>query len=168
MSGESMVEGDANPRDGRDETEDQRADRNWNELLQELRVIQTGTQIISGFLLTVAFQQRFSALDATDLSIYGVLVGLAAMSTILGLAIVALHRTRFRHHDKPAIVTVANRMLRVLIVAVAILSIGVVLLIFDVVFGRVSGIVAGGIALVVAIVLLGVIPRRWRARVKAS
>jgi hypothetical protein len=155
---------DADPRDGRNETADQRADRNWNELLQELRVIQTGTQLISGFLLTVAFQQRFPDLDPVDRTIYGVLVGLAAVSTILGISIVALHRTRFRQHDKPAIVTASNRMLRVLLVAVAILSVGVVLLIFDVVFGRAAGIVAGVLALLIAIVLLLIVPRRWRRR----
>ena len=50
---------DVDPRDGRDETETERLDRNWTEILQELRVIQTGTQILTGFLLTLAFQQRF-------------------------------------------------------------------------------------------------------------
>lgn len=161
--------GDIDPGDGRNETADQRADRNWNELLQELRVIQTGTQIISGFLLTVAFQPLFPRLDVVDRAVYGVLVGLAAVSTILGLAIVALHRTRFRQHDKPAIVTASNRMLRVVIAAVAILSVGVVLLIFDVVFGRIPGLIAGVIALVMAAVLLLVVPRRWHAHgVRAS
>ena len=46
--------------DGRDESAADRLDRNWNELLQELRVMQTGVQILSGFLLTVPFQQRFT------------------------------------------------------------------------------------------------------------
>ena len=42
-------------RDGRDETPYERADRNWNEMLQELRVLQTGAQILAGFLLALAF-----------------------------------------------------------------------------------------------------------------
>src|SRR5690606_7271715 len=49
--------------DGRDETSNERADRNWEELMQELRVMQTGTQVLSGFLLAVAFQPRFADLD---------------------------------------------------------------------------------------------------------
>lgn len=160
---------DVDPGDGRNESAAQRADRNWNELLQELRVIQTGTQIISGFLLTVAFQPLFARLDVVDRTVYGVLVGLAAVSTILGLAIVALHRTRFRQHDKPAIVTASNRMLRAVIGAVAFLSVGVVLLVFDVVFGRGVGLAAGAVALVIAAVLLLIVPRRWRPHgVKAS
>ena len=55
---------DAVADDGRDETEAERLDRNWAELLQELRVVQTGTQILTGFLLTLVFQQRFTELDA--------------------------------------------------------------------------------------------------------
>ena len=54
---------DVDPRDGRDETRNERMDRNWNDLLQELRVTQTGTQILSGFLLTLVFQPRFASLD---------------------------------------------------------------------------------------------------------
>ena len=49
--------------DGRPETPAQRADRNWNEILQELRVLQTGTQILTGFLLALAFQPSFADLD---------------------------------------------------------------------------------------------------------
>ena len=49
--------------DGRDETPNQRADRNWSDLLQEVRVSQASTQIIGGFLLAVAFRQRFLDLD---------------------------------------------------------------------------------------------------------
>jgi len=59
---------DADPTDGRDESVNERMDRNWNEILQELRVTQTGTQIFTGFLLTIAFQQRFG--DLTTVSTY--------------------------------------------------------------------------------------------------
>ncbi|TPX04580.1 sodium:proton antiporter, partial [Schumannella luteola] len=38
---------DVAPGDGRDETEAERLDRNWNEILQETRVVQTGTQILT-------------------------------------------------------------------------------------------------------------------------
>ncbi len=70
-------------RDGRDETENERADRNWEELLQELRVMQTGTQILTGFLLAVAFQPRFTEMDEFQRDLYVVLVALAAIATIL-------------------------------------------------------------------------------------
>lgn len=153
---------DVDPSDGRHETESERSDRNWGEILQELRVTQTGSQIISGFLLTVAFQQRFTELDGYQYTVYGVLVALAAISTILGLATVSLHRAQFRQHHKPAVVRMGSRILAMTVTVVGILSAGVVLLIFDVVFGRPAGLIAGGVAAVVLVIFLVVVPRSVR------
>ena len=155
---------DADAHDGRHETEEQRSDRNWGEILQELRVTQTGSQILSGFLLTVAFQERFAHLDGYQYAVYGVLVGLAALSTLLGLATVSLHRAQFHHHRKTTVVRWGSRLLAITITVVGILSAGVVLLIFDVVFGRMAGVIAGVVALVIVAVLLIVIPRAVRSR----
>ena len=141
---------DADPLDGRDETEMERLDRNWNEILQELRVIQTGTQILTGFLLTLAFQQRFTDLDAFQVDVYLGLVVVAAAATVLGLAPVSLHRTLFRRKAKAAIVALADRILKVTIVVVALTLSGTILLIFDVVISRTAGVIAGLITLVVA------------------
>ena len=101
---------DAVPGDGRDETEAERLDRNWTELLQELRVTQTGTQILTGFLLTIPFQQRFTELGPAQLAIYLVLVVFAVLATILALAPVSLHRALFRTGAKSRIVRLANRL----------------------------------------------------------
>jgi hypothetical protein len=155
---------DADAFDGRHETAAERSDRNWNDILQELRVTQTGTQIISGFLLTLAFQSRFAALDLGEIVLYGILVALAAASTGLGLAAVALHRARFRHHDKPRVVTIASRLLVATVWVVAVLSAGVVLFIFDFVFGRPAGIVAGSVAAIFLLLFLLVIPRSVERR----
>ena len=141
---------DADPLDGRDETEVERLDRNWNEILQELRVIQTGTQILTGFLLTVAFQQRFTDLDQFQVDVYLALVVVAAAATVLGLAPVSLHRMLFRRKAKAAIVTLADRILKVTLVVVALTLSGTILLIFDVVIGRTAGLIAGVATLVVA------------------
>ena len=159
-----MSDADADAHDGRHETESQRSDRNWGEILQELRVTQTGSQILSGFLLTVAFQERFTHLDTYQYSVYGVLVGLAALSTLLGLATVSLHRAQFHHHRKTAVVRWGSRLLAITITVVGVLSAGVVLLIFDVVFGRMAGVIAGAVALIFVVVLLMVIPRAVRSR----
>jgi hypothetical protein len=154
---------DVDAHDGRHETESERSDRNWSEILQELRVTQTGSQIISGFLLTVAFQPRFTQLDGYQYSVYGVLVGLAALSTILGLATVSLHRAEFHHHRKTAVVQWGSRLLTTTVIVVGTLSAGVVLLIFDVVFGRAPGVIAGGVAAAVLLVLLVILPQRVRS-----
>src|SRR5437870_4649433 len=76
----------------RHETPMQQADRNFNEMLQELRVAQTGTQILFAFLLTVAFQSGFHALHGLALAVYAVTVVTAALATCFLIAPVAIHR----------------------------------------------------------------------------
>lgn len=153
--------------DGREESPNERADRNWTELLQELRVTQTGTQIISGFLLTLAFQQRFTELQPFQVAIYLVLVLLAATSTALGLAPVGLHRTLFRHHEKTRMVAIGSRLLVATLWVVSVLAAGVVLFIFEVVLNLWAGIIAGlviGAILVVALIVLPESARRTPSR----
>ncbi|MCU1406634.1 MAG: sodium:proton antiporter [Glaciihabitans sp.] len=157
---------DAVPDDGRDESQTERLDRNWNELIQELRVTQTGTQILTGFLLTVAFQQRFADLDQFQLDVYLVLVALAVACTGLGLAPVSLHRALFRRRAKEQIVAVADQLMRLTLAGVALVLSGTVLLIFDVVAGRTAGLIAGGAALLVTGVLWILLPLVVRPRGK--
>ncbi|WP_329458913.1 DUF6328 family protein [Streptomyces sp. NBC_01497] len=95
---------------GRDETPEQRADRLWAELLQELRVAQTGVQILFGFLLTVAFQSRFGELSSADRTLYVVTVALGAGTTGALVGPVSLHRMLTGRHMKPETVTWASRL----------------------------------------------------------
>src|SRR6188472_949144 len=119
---------DADPTDGRDESVNERMDRNWNEILQELRVTQTGTQIFTGFLLTIAFQQRFGDLTTFQTRVYLVLVVAAVLTTALGLAPVNLHRALFRRGAKVTVVQTAHVIMRFTLVGVAVMLIGTVLL----------------------------------------
>lgn len=130
-----------------DETETERLNRRWNELLQELRVIQTGTQILTGFLLALAFQPRFTELNQYQLTIYLTLVACAVITTILALTPVSLHRTLFKQGAKDDIVEVADRVMKVTLVPVGLTVIGTVVLIVDVVAGREAGWIAGGVTL---------------------
>ena len=150
--------GDADPTDDRDESVNERMDRNWNEILQELRVTQTGTQIFTGFLLTIAFQQRFGDLTTFQTRVYLVLVVAAVLTTALGLAPVNLHRALFRKGAKVTIVQTAHVMMRLTLVGVAIMLIGTVLLIFDLVIGRTAALVMAGITLL-AVIILAMLPR---------
>jgi hypothetical protein len=149
-------------RHGRDETRDERADRNWGELVQELRVTQTGTQILSGFLLTVAFQQSFQHLSGYQKLIYLCLIVLAAATTAVGLLPVALHRAMFRRRRKEWLVTQGNRLLVVALSLVAALTSGVVFFLFDVVASLTAGIIAGVAAAVAMIMWLLVYPLALR------
>lgn len=141
-----------------DESEAERVQRNWTEILQELRVIQTGSQILTGFLLTLAFQPRFADLDSLQRTLYLALVATAALTTILGLAPVSLHRTLFRQGAKETIVRVADIVMKITLAAVGLTLAGTVVLIFDVVLDRSAALIAGGGALVVILVAWITIP----------
>lgn len=154
-----MSNADANPTDGRDETQDERSDRNWSELLQEIRATQTGTQILSGFLLTLAFQPRFESLDAVQHGIYLVLVVTAALTTVAALFPVGVHRALFGQHLKPSIVRAGHAALRLSLVGTSLLGVGTVMLIFDVVVGRPTALAVSA-AVAVVIVVVALVPRR--------
>ncbi|MCA5894083.1 DUF6328 family protein [Isoptericola sp. NEAU-Y5] len=149
---------------GRPETPEQRSDRNWVELLQELRVMQTGVQILTGFLLILPFQSRFGDLDAYQRTVYLVLVLVCVVTTGLLVAPVALHRALFRHHLKESVVTGGDRLTRAALVLLAVALAGTALLIFDVVVGRTAGIVVGAVAAVFLLGLWAVIPAIVRLR----
>ena len=95
---------------GRHETEEERADRKWGELIQEVRVAQTGVQILFGFLLTVVFQQKYASLESTDKTIYIVTVVLGAAATGALIGPVSLHRLVSGRRVKPQAVEWASRM----------------------------------------------------------
>ncbi|MFF9771533.1 DUF6328 family protein [Streptomyces sp. NPDC053086] len=97
-------------RRGRDETEEERADRMWGELIQEVRVAQTGVQILFGFLLTVVFQPKYGRLATPDQVIYIVTVVLGACATGALIGPVSLHRLVSGRRVKPQAVRLASRM----------------------------------------------------------
>ncbi|WP_345045846.1 DUF6328 family protein [Arthrobacter methylotrophus] len=141
--------------DTRHESREQRMDRNWNELLQELRVLQTGVQIIGGFLLTLPFQQRFGTLTELENWLYLALVILATMTTGLMLVPVSLHRRLFQHHVKSRLVSAGNKIVKAVLACVALLIAGCAGLIFSVVRGQEVGALAGlGILVALAALVL--------------
>ena len=139
-------------RDGRPESAAQRADRNWSDVLQELRVLQTGTQILTGFLLALAFQPAFADLTEPQRVGYLVLVGLSALTAILALAPVALHRAVFHRGVKPSAVRYGHRALIAALASLAVLLTGVVAFVFDVVVGAEAAVVA--VVVLVAVILV--------------
>ncbi|MCX5263925.1 DUF6328 family protein [Streptomyces sp. NBC_00199] len=100
----------AERRTGRNETEEERADRMWGELIQEIRVAQTGVQILFGFLLTVVFTPRYVDLQDVDQVIYIVTVVLGACATGALIGPVSLHRLVSGRRVKPQAVQVASRL----------------------------------------------------------
>jgi hypothetical protein len=120
--------------DGRDETELERDDRNLIELLQEVRVVQTGVQILFGFLLTIAFQPKFEKLSSFQKADYlGTLVA-AATTLIMLTAPTSWHRILFRQGDKGHLVAIANRFTVVGLASMGLTMVGVVMLLSDIAF----------------------------------
>ncbi|HEX5568348.1 MAG TPA: DUF6328 family protein [Streptomyces sp.] len=149
----------------RRETPVERDDRNFVELLQELRVIQTGVQILFAFLLTLAFTQRFTHLDAAQRGMYITTLLLAVVSAILFTAPAALHRALFRRGAKRLVVEVSARLAAAGLAVLALALTGAVLLVVDVVLGRTTGIVVSGCVLATCTAMWVVLPLGLRRRV---
>ena len=148
----------------RDETPQERADRNWAELLQELRVSQTGVQLLAGFLATLPFQARFTELDAFQRGWYVGLLGLAFGTVGVTLAPVAIHRRVFQGDVKQHLVRAGHRLTQAALVMIAVLLAGIVFLVVDVVYDRTAAAWGAAVSLVVLAVLLLVLPARVARR----
>ena len=112
--------------------------RNWDELLQEIRVTQTGVQILTGFLLTVPFSNRFEDLTLPAGVYLAVLAG-SVLTTGLVVAPVAMHRVLFRRRRRELLVESGNRFALAGLAMLALTVSGVVLLVVDVVVGVTAG-----------------------------
>lgn len=127
----------------RSETEVERLDRNWSSLLQELRVVQTGVQLLTGFLLILPFQQRFADLDATMRAVYLVTVSSSITSSILLTAPVGMHRLLFRRHRVGVLVNASHWSALAGLLFLGVAMTGVASLVFYVVAGPTMSWVAG-------------------------
>jgi hypothetical protein len=134
--------------DGRNETDVERADRNWIELIQELRVAQTGIQVLAGFLLTLPFSSRFGDISDLHRRVFLVAFSLAVITIGLMTAPVSLHRVLFAQHEKQTLVRVGAFLAKTGLASLGLTLVTVVVLIFGVVVSDTAGFVAGGLVLV--------------------
>lgn len=146
------------------ESENERLTRNWNELLQELRVTETGVQILTGFLLTVPFSQRFASLDQLQRTAYLIVLAGSVVTTGLVVAPAAFHRVLFRHGERPWLVTAADYCALASLFAMALTISGVLFLAFDIVAGDPGGWLALAASLTFFAALWWATPRRLSRR----
>lgn len=152
----------AEPRDDqwnnrhRSEAPLQRADRNFAELLQELRVAQTGGQILFGFLLTLSFTARFDEIDAFQRGVYLCTLFASAVTTLLLVAPAAAHRLMFQRGHKRELVRISHRFATTGLTGLAVTMTTAILLVVDVVAGR-GPALAGAATLLVAFAALWVL-----------
>ncbi|WP_193609518.1 DUF6328 family protein [Nocardioides lijunqiniae] len=144
--------------DGREETPVERLDRLWQDMLQELRVMQTGVQLLAGILLTLPFQEAFEDLDEVQRTLYLALVVTAAVTTALVLSPVAIHRRLAGRHLKGRLVAAAHHLMHAALALLGLLIVGMVVFVFDVVLGRTEALVAGGSVTLVVLALLVATP----------
>jgi hypothetical protein len=135
----------------RDETEAHRLDRNFAEQLQELRVAQTGVQILFAFLLAIAFQQRFGELSTGQRALYLVTLLSAAMAAVLLIAPAATHRILFGRHRKDEVVGLTKNLLTGGLIFLAISILSAVVLVVDFVA---DGVVAAVVTSILGVVVL--------------
>ena len=140
------------------ESEESRLTRNWDELLQELRVTQTGVQILTGFLLTLPFTQRFAELAPRQHLMYLLTIMGSVATTGLIVAPVAFHRLLFRRREKPWLVTAADVTAKVGLLLLATTTSGVILLVFDVVVSWNAAVVAASVTWIALLALWGGTP----------
>jgi hypothetical protein len=91
------------------ESKGERLDRELMELLQELRVVLPGVQVLLAFLLTAPFQQRFAQLPGSQRNAFFASIACATVATALLIAPSAHHRLRWREREKERLLQVANR-----------------------------------------------------------
>ena len=160
---------DENRQDGRvqgrnDEGPLQRADRNMIEMLQELRVAQTGVQILFAFLLSLSFTERFGSIDTVQRWTYIVTLLLTAITTGLLVAPAAIHRMLFGRGVKAATVEIGHRLFVLGLAALAGTLVGAVLLVLDVTAGRQFAVPVAAIFAVFLVALWFVLPLPVRRR----
>jgi hypothetical protein len=149
----------------RRETRAEQADRNFNELLQELRVSQMGVQILMAFLLTLAFQTRFTDVTRSQLWIYVITLLLSACSTALLIAPVALHRKLFRQGRKREVVDTAAKLAQGGLLTLFLAICGAVLFILDFVLSRTVALLLAAAVTVIFLLLWYVMP--WRLALRS-
>lgn len=139
--------------DRADEDPAERLDRNYNELLQELRVAQTGVQVLFAFLLGIAFQQRFAALEWYQRGFYLVTLTSAAIAAVLLIAPAAIHRMLFRRRLKDELVDMTSRLAATGLAFLALAVSSALFFVLDVVINLLVAAVVGApfLAMLVAI-----------------
>ncbi len=149
---------------GRDETEEERLDRNLSELLQELRVALPGVQVLFAFLLAVPFQQNFSKISDFEKDVYFATLLLTALSAALLIAPSAYHRITFRYQQKHRLVFISNRLAIAGLITLALAMTCAILLITHLLFGTTMTIVTTVAVVAVFVVLWAVLPLKRRLK----
>lgn len=143
------------------ESPKERVDRELIELLNGLRVILPGVQVLLAFLLTVPFSTGFPEASSTERGLYFATV-LLTVGAIAALTMpAAYHRLRFREGDKERMLLLSNGFAIAGLALLALAMTGVVFLIADVMFGTSMAMAIAAVVLVIFVTAWFAVPL-WR------
>ncbi|HEX6460422.1 MAG TPA: DUF6328 family protein [Thermoleophilaceae bacterium] len=159
-----MADSSASREERTGESEQERLNRNMNELLQELRVSQTGVQIIFAFLLALPFAQRFKEVTPFQRDVYFATLLLCGAAAAFFIAPVNAHRLIFRQQEKARLITNSNWMAIIGLACLATALVGVILLISDFLFGTTTAVISTTCMFVLFAGLWYALPLSWLLR----
>jgi hypothetical protein len=128
------------------EPDDERLNRNLEQLLQEFRIVLPGVQVLFAFLLSVPFASRFSDADGFERDIYFADLLLSAVAVALLMAPSMHHRILFRHAQKAYLVNMASAMMIAGMTALALAIVLSLVLVAHFLFGSAAAWIAGGLS----------------------
>ncbi|HEX5984236.1 MAG TPA: DUF6328 family protein [Solirubrobacterales bacterium] len=156
------------PDSGRDETEEERLDRNLNEMLQELRVALPGVQVLFAFLLAVPFAQGWEHITGFQKGAYFGTLICTAISAVMLISPTAYHRLTFRYQQKRKLVFYSNRFSIIGLTFLALAMTGAIMLITDFLFGSTATVVTTVATVLVFSVFWFALPLQRRLSLSAG
>lgn len=141
---------------GAEESRKEQLEREHRELLEELRSLIPGAEVLFGFLLAIRFTEQFGELTTLQEYVYYATLISTAVALVMLLAPAAYHRIRFREGDKEVMLRKGNREAIAGTAAIAAAFTGVLFLVTDLVFSI-------PVALVVAVLFFALTAWRWWA-----
>lgn len=148
----------ADPTPQHEETEHERIERDYVELLEEIRIALPGGEVMLAFLLTAPFSERFGRLHDAQKLVYFVSLLCIALATALLLAPTAYHRIRFQAGDKPWITRRGTALVLAAMIAMVPGISGTLFVVTDVTFSRLAALVVSGGAAMFLVGLWFVVP----------
>ena len=159
-----MEENESRREERTGESEQERLNRNMNELLQELRVSQTGVQVLFAFLLALPFAQRFKQVTPFQRDVYFATLLLCGISVAVFIAPVNAHRLIFRQREKARLIASSNWMAITGLACLGLALTGVILLISDFIFGTTAAVISTAFIFLLFLTLWYALPLSWLAR----
>lgn len=156
------------PGSGRDETEEERLDRNLSEMLQELRVALPGVQVLFAFLLAVPFAQGWEKITGFQKGAYFGTLICTAISAVMLISPTAYHRLTFRYQQKRKLVFYSNRFSIIGLTFLALAMTGAIMLITDYLFGTAATILTTAATVVVFGIFWFALPLQRRFSLSAG